>query len=122
MSDTIGEVKEIDLYGNKIHFLKTWTAYYDDVVKGVKPWELRLNDRKYKQGDHLVLMRYDIEGKRYTGKMSEYKVIYIFHGNQFGIVDGWCLMTLVPTNLPQRAIEIMIEKENNKQKGINPNF
>jgi hypothetical protein len=107
---------------NKTHILKTWTGYYDDVMKGLKPWELRINDRDYKKGDKLMLKRYSIVEKRFTGEISEYEITYIFNGNQFGVIDGWVLMTIKPTNKKQSEIEKNIEDYENGQKVININF
>ena len=106
----------------KVHFLKTWTVYFDDVEKGTKTWELRLNDRNFKVGDHLVLMRYSDKNSRFTGRMLQFEVTHIFHGNTFGVVDGWCIMSIKPVPKTTRQIELMIKKYNDSQKNINLNF
>lgn len=51
-----------------IHELKISPEYYMDVVSGVKPFEIRKNDRDFKVGDCVKLNEYDAENG-YTGKV-----------------------------------------------------
>lgn len=106
----------------KIHFVKTWTGYFDDVDSGKKTWELRINDRNYQVGDLVVLMRYDIKLKTYTGHMIEIEITYLYEGNQFGLIDGWCIFSHVKTGTNQKTLEKMIEKYNAEQRGVSLNF
>ncbi|MCJ8215434.1 DUF3850 domain-containing protein [Aeromonas veronii] len=48
------------------HELKILTAYYPRVLDGSKPFEIRLNDRNFQEGDTVTLNEWD--GERYTGR------------------------------------------------------
>jgi hypothetical protein len=41
----------------RVHRLKTWATHWDQIERGTKKFELRLNDRDYKVGDVLELVR-----------------------------------------------------------------
>jgi len=56
----------------KTHVLKCWTQYFQAVKAGMKPFEIRLNDRDYRTGDTLVLKEFipmgeQIGGGQFTG-------------------------------------------------------
>ena len=40
------------------HHLKTKPEYFQAVINGKKPFEIRLNDRDFKQGDRVILEEY----------------------------------------------------------------
>lgn len=52
--------------GFKVHHLKTWPEFFDDVVSGRKTFEIRKNDRDFKVGDEVILEEFD-EVHGYTG-------------------------------------------------------
>jgi hypothetical protein len=82
----------------KIHILKLWTKYWDDVESGRKNFEVRLNDRDYRKGDVLQLMEWDPETKKFTGREIARRVKYILHGGGDGdavpIHENYCIMGL----------------------------
>jgi len=79
----------------KEHDLKTWTCFYDEVIKGNKPWELRKNDRKFEVGDILNLRDWNPSTEKYTGRNKRFKVGYILQGGEFGLAEGYVIMSLV---------------------------
>ena len=46
-----------------VHYLKIKPEYYKDIDRGLKTFELRKNDRDFKVGDILMLIKLDGEGK-----------------------------------------------------------
>lgn len=83
----------------KTHLLKTWPEYYWRVVNGQKKFELRKNDRDFQVGDQLILSEYNVETKQFTGNELSVSVDYILHGPNFGIEEGFCVMSIsIPTN------------------------
>lgn len=73
----------------KWHLLKTWPDSFEAVMRGVKPFEVRVNDRDYQVGDVLVLQEFIPEGPRgnrfmvgptprgYTGRAIIVRVTYM---------------------------------------------
>ena len=59
----------------RVHNLKISPSYFKDVVKGVKKFEVRLNDRNFKVGDLVVLEEFDKKG--YTGKFINTEITYV---------------------------------------------
>ena len=83
--------------------LKTDSEVFQRVINGVKPWELRKNDRDYHVGDVLELretkytgiqMLYNGKPLEYTGRTIRGEVQYIIFGPVYGLVDGWVIMTV----------------------------
>lgn len=75
--------------GRKVHQIRLAKPYFDDVVNGIKTFELRKNDRGYKKGDILEIMEF-ADGKN-TGRMVKVLVTYILE-DYTGIEDGYCIM------------------------------
>lgn len=75
----------------KIHDLKILPAYFDDVAKGRKAFELRFDDRGYFEGDLLLLCEW--ENGAYTGRRVVVKVTYILKGFD-GLKDGWVILSI----------------------------
>jgi len=82
-----------------IHKLKTHPLYFEKILEGVKNFEIRKNDRDYKICDELILKEYVptafyLSGDRYTGRILHRRIDYILYGGQFGIEEGYCVMSL----------------------------
>ena len=74
----------------KHHNIKILSVYFEEVQKGNKNFELRLNDRDYNVGDTVTLIEFD--GDNYTGR-ELYKIIkYVLKDcPQYGLMDGYCI-------------------------------
>ncbi len=72
--------------------LKTLPQYFEEVVKGNKKAELRLNDRDFKVGDIYELEEYD--GKTYTGRSVTVRITHILEGFE-GLAKGWCMFSFI---------------------------
>jgi hypothetical protein len=89
--------------------LKTWPDLFDDVLCGVKNFDVRPDDRGFTVGDELVLREWDphvvsvdlasqVETfGRYTGRRCHRRVGYVLHGGRFGITDGYVVLGLEPS-------------------------
>ena len=78
---------------SKTHEIKILTEYVLPVAQGAKHFEVRKNDRNYKEGDYLLM--FGINSSKYpTNEMIGARVDYVLHGAQFGIEDGYCVMAI----------------------------
>lgn len=75
----------------KVHTIKLAKMYYEDVKSGKKSFELRKNDREYKQGDILRMLEY-AEGE-WTGREMVAEVTYLLK-DYAGLEEGYCIMAL----------------------------
>ena len=57
---------------------KVWPEYFEKILSGKKPWELRLNDFEVGEGDTLILEEWDPKTGQYTGRVCKKKVTYVF--------------------------------------------
>jgi hypothetical protein len=62
-----------------IHELKTYPEYFRAVWKGNKTFEVRRNDRDFKQGDGLLLKEWDPETGEYSGVWICKRITYILN-------------------------------------------
>ncbi|MFF5993681.1 DUF3850 domain-containing protein [Lysinibacillus sp. KU-BSD001] len=76
------------------HELKIHPAPFEAVLKGLKTFEYRFNNRSYREGDILKLNEYDPDKMLYTGRAVEAKVTYLLEGGQFGIPEDYVLMSI----------------------------
>lgn len=60
------------------HVLKVQAEYFEAIVAGRKPWEVRFNDRGYQVGDTLYLQEINGALDSYTGRSIRGKVSYIY--------------------------------------------
>lgn len=75
----------------KVHDVKLGATFFDDVKTGRKTFELRKNDRGYKEGDTIVMHEYK-DGTT-TGRTIEKKIVYMLE-DFTGLEDGYCILGL----------------------------
>lgn len=75
----------------KVHDVKLGATFFDDVKTGRKTFELRKNDREYKEGDTIVLHEYK-DGAT-TGRTITKKIVYMLE-DFTGLEDGYCILGL----------------------------
>lgn len=101
----------------KTHILKTWPEFFQPMMDGIKPFDVRLNDREYKVGDrtrqrefvpcgkckgtgnrHLIFYTRacDCGPDRgvYSGRYFEQEITFVLAGGQFGVEKGFCVLGL----------------------------
>lgn len=74
---------------HKQHELKIVASDYEDVISGKKSFELRKNDRGYKQGDNLKMLEFK-DGK-HTGRTIDADIIYMLE-DYTGLTEGYCIL------------------------------
>lgn len=85
-----------------VHVLKTDPELFDLTIAKKRPFELRLNDRGFKAGDELILLKTRYTGEQmkkpefslqYTGLYARLKVLSVTPGSAFpGLAEDWCAM------------------------------
>ena len=98
----------------KMHDLKIEPKYLDDIRKGNKKFEVRLNDRDYKIGDFLYLYGRELTVseavKLFYIDSILVRVNYILEGGKHGIEENYVVMGIsVVDGSYQR--DYMIEEE-----------
>lgn len=86
----------------KTHNLKTDPEVFSASLIGLKPWEIRYDDRGYQVGDMIILeetkySRYEMRrGKplEYTGRKLSLLITYILPVRTYGSEDGLVVMTV----------------------------
>ncbi|AGC43281.1 hypothetical protein MYSTI_01952 [Myxococcus stipitatus DSM 14675] len=78
----------------KHHDLKTWPPYFQDVMTGVKSFELRENDRDFAVGDTLCLREWDPQVSQYTMRAVTRRVVYVLPGGAFGLASTHVILGL----------------------------
>lgn len=98
---------------DRVHHLKTHPRYWRDIADGLKHFEVRRDDRGFREGDILVLhewAREAPEGERCMCTSSkcnrptnrvERTVEYVLPGGQFGVEEGYVVLGL-SRNAPVR--------------------
>ena len=75
-----------------LHELKTWPPYFQAVVSGRKPFEVRKDDRDFKVGDRLLLREWDPTLRHHTGRKVTCEITYKLDGGDFGVEVGYCVL------------------------------
>ena len=82
-----------------IHQLKIFTNYFEEVIIGRKTFELRLNDRLFKEGDFLALNEWDKNGGFYTGRSCIVYVDYVLYDAPTLLPEGVVCMAIKPCRI-----------------------
>lgn len=93
----------------KVHELKIFPQYFEEVLNGNKTFELRKDDRGFEVGDILILKEFRqglidhtqsepivIQEKGYTGRTIKKEISYIFKGGipGMGLRKGFSILAL----------------------------
>lgn len=71
------------------HVLKTHPPYFAAVRNGIKPFEVRFDDRGYQVNDMVVLAEYDPVTATYTGEtVGPFTITYILR-DFVGLTPGY---------------------------------
>lgn len=79
-----------------IHELKTYPKYFEETLKGNKPFECRLNDRGFAVGDIVVLKEWD--NIKYSGREITGRIKYILDDRFIGLKEGYVIFSLEFSN------------------------
>lgn len=96
----------------RVHVLRTDADPFDAIESGLKTWEFRLNDRDFRVGDVLELVRspgprdsvVGADGRRRITYL-QMRVTYLLPGGRYGIPEGYCIMSIVPIEVTSGACQ-----------------
>lgn len=74
------------------HVLKTHDGPFDASWRGLKPYEIRVNDRGYQVGDRLLLREYLANLEQFTGRWIRLEVTYMTRGGEWGLPENLCVL------------------------------
>lgn len=77
------------------HDLKCWPVYFQAIINGTKPLDVRKNDRGFRTGDGLTLHEWHPTDEEYTGRIYRVAVTYVGYGLT-GVQDGHAVMGIRP--------------------------
>ena len=86
---TLTQLPSETVNGQQVHQIRIAATYFEDAESGRKPFELRKNDRNYKEGDILDMMEF--KDGRNTGRTIRKVVTYLLE-NYSGLEDGYCIL------------------------------
>jgi hypothetical protein len=74
------------------HALKCWPIPFQAMLDGIKPYEIRRNDRPFRVGDSLLLREWTPQTGEYTGRSLTREVTYISGPSEWGLPDDLVVM------------------------------
>lgn len=83
-----------------IHALKTEPEFFEASAAGIKSFEVRKNDRPFKQGDYIALNEWN--GEQYTGRCTLHKIVYILNNPAY-CKEGYVVLGLEPCAIRTRG-------------------
>ena len=92
-----------DIFGDKInHELKTDPYVFQRLWDKKKKFEIRFDDRDYKENDVLWLKETKYTGAEmkagapleYTGRAMSMRVTDVLRGPIYGLMDGWVILSV----------------------------
>ncbi len=75
------------------HELKCINPYFEDIWEGNKRFELRKNDRDFKQGDYLILKEYDKVNQVYLRRRVFCYIGYVLKDYE-GLDKDYCILAI----------------------------
>lgn len=77
----------------KTHELKINQQYLKLIIDGRKNWEVRKNDRNFKEGETIIVKEYLPETNSYTGREAEGTILYVFSTNEM-LKPGYVILSV----------------------------
>lgn len=75
---------------SKLHELKIYPKYFEDVLSGKKNVELRKNDRNFHVGDNVLLKEWD--NIKYSGRSIYAEITYMLDDSFIGLEKGYVIL------------------------------
>jgi hypothetical protein len=91
----------------RTHRLKTWPEPFEAILAGRKTHEVRADDRRFAEGDRLILRHFvpdpTVPGRgMYDGRAIAARIGYLSRGPDWGIPEGRVVFTLLDIHAAPR--------------------
>lgn len=92
--------------------LKILPKYADEVLRGEKTFEVRLNDRDFKSGDIFKFTVVDKDGKRVPHRLNgkRYRIGYVLRDFD-GLAPGYVAFSMFPVK--EAALGVLLDEDTN---------
>ena len=87
---------------DKIHRLKTWPEYFQNVIDGNKTYEIRKDDRDFMSGDIVILEEWNPVNGEYTGRIIRFQIGTVIREPAWGLQQGYCVFSLIALGTVRR--------------------
>lgn len=84
-----------------IHELKCNTKYFNDLKSNKKRFEVRKNDRDFKERDFIALNEY--EDGNYKGRSMIFRIDYILDDPEY-VKEGYVILSIKPCGIQPGAV------------------
>lgn len=79
----------------KLHYLKLQEKYWNDVMSGMKGFELRKNDRDFKVGDLIIFVEADTQPKEHVIQSKPFVITYVLKNvPEFGLNEEYAILSI----------------------------
>lgn len=85
-----------------IHQKKIKTEYFNQILDGTKPYEVRINDCNYRLEDYIGLNEINENGKE-TGRFVLVRVINILEDPEY-TKENYIIMTIAPCTITTQSV------------------
>lgn len=114
-----------------IHAVKATPQYFADIISSKKTFEVRKNDRDYKENDYIALNEYALrkgspENNRYTGRSVLFRISYVLDNPEY-CKEGYVVLGIIPcyVNLNDenglKTVRVLYGRVSSKtQRHVNP--
>ena len=89
----------------RIHRLKTWPVFYNQIEAGTKTFEVRRNDRDFQEGDILILDEWYATREFYAGRSQTFFATYALKAFP-GIEADYIVMAIAPHSLDPGTVPL----------------
>ena len=98
---------------DKIHEIKLRIEFCDAVLKGIKSFEIRKNDRGYQTGDFIRFIPVDETTVTVPHPISDeqFRIMYILNG--WGLQDGYVALAIEKVPKGGKSLKDLWEKARN---------
>lgn len=106
----------------KVHVVKCWPEFFEEIAAGRKRAELRLADRDYQVGDHIIEQEYKPGSAAdcgYTGREVRVEITHVARADTDKIMRaahplsaiqrGWCLISIELAGAPSVLVRALDE-------------